>query len=206
MPVMKNLPAIVAGVVAGIALVCAQSAYGIQPQQEAPTPTGPSTAAAKEATTIVIVRHAEKGTDDPRDPSLSETGQARAKALASALENAEVSAIYSTQYKRTKETGEALAKQRKLEVTVRPVTAANAATYTESLVREILDKQAGKTVVIVGHSNTVPELVKAFSGKVVAQLTEEEYDKLFLLVRPTSGPAKLFQTRYGAPGATRTAE
>ncbi|MGC4043004.1 MAG: phosphoglycerate mutase family protein [Armatimonas sp.] len=201
---MKNLPAIVAGVAAGIALLCASSAYGIQPKQDGPALTGPSVAVAKEPTTIVIVRHAEKGTNDPRDPSLSEAGDARAKALVTALEGTEVSAIYSTQFRRTKETGEPLAEQRKLEITVRPVTSTNASTYAESLAREILEKQSGKTVVIIGHSNTVPELVKAFGGKVVTPLTEDDYDRLFLLVRPASGgPARLFQTRYGTPSVTR---
>lgn len=189
---MKRLSAIVAGVAAGVSLLCTASA-----QDAAPKP-------GAEPTTIVVVRHAEKGADDPRDPSLSEAGQARAKSLAAALETAEVAAVYSTQYKRTKETGEPLATKFKLSVTERPVTATNAAKYTELLVREILEKQSGKTVVIVGHSNTVPELVKAFGGKAITPLTEDDYDRLYILMRPATGPARLFQTRYGAPSVPPT--
>lgn len=206
---MKNVSPIVAGVVAGIALLGTSSAYGIQPQQ-APPPTTAETVVAKEATTIVIVRHAEKGTDDPSDPSLSEAGQARARALAAALEGSQVSAIYTTQYKRTQETGKPLAEQPalmklpKVDITVRPVTPANMRGYAVSLAREVLEKQAGKTVVIVGHSNTVPELVKAFGGKEVNPLTEEEYDRLYILVRPVAGPLRLFQTRFGSPSAPRS--
>lgn len=151
------------------------------------------------ATTVVLVRHAEKATDDPRDPSLSAAGQKRAEALAAVLEAADVKAAYATQFKRTRATAEPLAKRLGLSVVERPVTGA-AAAYARDLAREVLAKQAGKTVLIVGHSNTVPDLVKAFSGAAVAPITDEEYDHLFIVVIPPSGAARLFKTRYGPPG------
>ena len=64
--------------------------------------------AAASATTIVVVRHAEKSTDDPRDPSLSAAGQQRAQDLRIALKDAGVSDVYVTQYKRTRQTAEPL--------------------------------------------------------------------------------------------------
>lgn len=58
-----------------------------------PTPTPNSS--------FVIVRHAEKANDDPRDPNLSEAGRARAERLAAALKNQPVRAVYATAYRRT---------------------------------------------------------------------------------------------------------
>lgn len=152
------------------------------------------------ATTVVIVRHAEKAQDDPKDPSLSEVGKARAEALASALDSAGVAAVYSTQFKRTALTAEPLAKRLGLTVTQKPI-AGDAAVYAKELAREVLAKEKGKTVLVVGHSNTVPDLVQAFSGSTIAPLTDADYDQIFVVVVPGSGPARLFKTRYGASGA-----
>lgn len=149
------------------------------------------------ATTIVIVRHAEKAQDDPKDPTLSPAGQARAEALASALDAAGVAAVYSTQYKRTALTAEPLAKRLGLSIVQKPI-AGEAAAYAKELAREVLAKEKGKTVLIVGHSNTVPDLVQAFSGATVAPLSDADYDQIFVVVVPGTGPARLFKTRYGA--------
>ena len=186
MHLLRRLPAVAALLALAAALAPSAHAAGQQPPAA--------------ATTIVIVRHAEKGDGgDPRDPSLSAAGQARAAALAAALDAAEVSAVYATQYKRTRETGEPLAKRFKVEVGVRPVTADNAAKYADQVVKEVLDKHAGKTVVIVGHSNTVLDFIEALGARPPAPLGENDYDRLFIVVRPASGPARLIQARYGAP-------
>jgi hypothetical protein len=52
----------------------------------------------------------------------------------------------------------------------------------------VLGRDAGKTVVIVGHSNTVPDLVRAFGGRPVAPLAEAHYDRIYLVVRPPGRP------------------
>jgi len=161
------------------------------------TPAAPSTG----TTTVVLVRHAEKATDDPRDPSLSPAGQERAQALLSVLRNAGVTAIYATQYRRPQQTAAPLAQQLGLSIVERPATAANASTYARDLAQEIISTHAGKTVLVAGHSNTVPEIVEALSGSSVQPISESEYDHLFLVVVPASGPARLFQVRYGRVGA-----
>ena len=58
--------------------------------------------AQNEVTTFILVRHAEKGKDDPRDPNLNEEGIKRAQALNTLLAQADVAALYSSPYKRTK--------------------------------------------------------------------------------------------------------
>lgn len=150
-------------------------------------------------TTVVIVRHAEKA-DASRDTALSATGKARAEALASALESAGVGAVYATQFQRTRLTAEPLARRLNLSTVERPV-GEDVPAHARDLAREVLAKEKGKTVLIVGHSNTVPELVKAFSGVTVAPLKEEDFDQIFVVVVPPSGPARLFKTRYGAPAS-----
>jgi broad specificity phosphatase PhoE len=148
-----------------------------------------------------VVRHAEKSTDDPRDPSLSPEGQERAKALSSMLRNAGVTDIYTTQYKRTRQTAQPLAQQSGIAILERPINASNSATYAHDLAREILTRSAGKGVLVVGHSNTVPDIVKALSGSAVPAITDTEYDHIFIVTIPTSGSPRLMPLRYGRPGA-----
>ena len=150
-------------------------------------------------TTIVVVRHAEKGTDDPRDPSLTAAGQQRALALSSVLKDAGVTAIYTTQYKRNRQTAEPFAQQSGISITERPITAANTATYAQDLAREILTNSLGKSVLVVGHSNTVPDIVKALSGIAVPPITDPEYDHIFIVTIPGSGSPRLMQLRFGQP-------
>lgn len=173
-------------------LVCAQACVGPQSARIAPVTTA--------ATTVVVVRHAEKSTDDPRDPSLSAAGQERARALTAVLKNAGVTDIYTTQYKRTRQTAEPFAHQSGISILERPINATNSASYARDLAREILTKSAGKGVLVVGHSNTVPEIVKALSGSAVPAITDPEYDHIFIVVVPASGSPRLTPLRFGRPG------
>ena len=151
------------------------------------------------ATTIVVVRHAEKSTDDPSDPTLSASGQQRARDLSAVLQSSGVTDIYVTQYKRTRQTAEPLARQNGISIIERPVNNANSATYAQSLAHEILTRSAGKGVLVVGHSNTVPSIVAALSGTTVPHITDAEYDHLFVVVIPASGSPRLMQLRFGQP-------
>jgi phosphohistidine phosphatase SixA len=147
------------------------------------------------------VRHAEKGTDDPRDPSLSTEGRQRAAALSALLKDAGVKGIYTTQYKRTRQTAEPLAQQLGIAIVERPINSANSATYARDLAQEIVARNGGETVLIVGHSNTVPEIVTALSGQAVPAMTDAEYDHVFTVAVPATGSPRLKQSRYGRTGA-----
>ncbi|MDQ3170747.1 MAG: histidine phosphatase family protein, partial [Acidobacteriota bacterium] len=129
-------------------------------------------------TMVVIVRHAEAVPDAGRDPVLGDAGRARAAALAEALRDAGVAAVYATQYQRTRLTGADVAAAANIEVTVRAIEG-SADEYAAALATHVLSSHAGRTVVIVGHSNTVPALVKAFSGLVMADLAHDSYDTMF---------------------------
>jgi len=178
-----------------IALLAAvMVAQACAPSQSSRVASVPAT-----ATTIVVVRHAEKSTDDPRDPTLSAAGQQRANDLKAVLQSAGVTDVYVTQYKRTRQTAEPLALQNGISIIERPVNNANSATYAQDLAHEILTRSAGKGVLVVGHSNTVPDIVAALSGTTVAPITDPEYDHLFVVVIPASGSPRLMQLRFGHP-------
>lgn len=141
-------------------------------------------------TMIIVVRHAEKSADDPKDPSLSEQGIARASKLAAVLKDVELKAVYATQYKRTQQTGLIAATQNGLSVQVRAANKENTKTYTSDLLKEILKKHRGETVLIVGHSNTVPEIVKHLSNVDVTPIGENEFDRLYVIT-PGKNPRML---------------
>lgn len=132
-------------------------------------------------TMVIVVRHAEKATDDPKDPSLSEQGSARANNLAAVLKDSNLKAVYSTQFRRTQLTGTPAAAMNGLQVQSREVNKQNDKTYVADLIKEIKKKHSGETVLIVGHSNTVPEIVKYLTGKDVSPIGENEFDRIYII-------------------------
>lgn len=157
-------------------------------------------AQAPEAPTVVlVVRHAEKAQDDPRDPSLTEAGRLRAAALVEAARGAGVTAIYTSQFKRTRETAKPLAEALGAPVLTFPIAAPTFATYPKRLASAIRTRHPGETVVVVNHSNTVPLIVEALGGQPAGPISEEEYDDLYIVIIPAEGPVRTIHTRYGPP-------
>lgn len=142
-----------------------------------------STAAAAAAQQAVfVVRHAERAdaqtTASPMmasDPDLSEAGQARARSLAAALKDAGITAIYTTEYKRTKQTAEPLAKA--IGVTPTVITARDGAALIEKL------KTGAGNALVVGHSNTVGDVIAGLGVTEPVKLEDSDYDNLFVVVR-----------------------
>jgi len=129
---------------------------------------------AQTTTTFILVRHAEKGTDDPRDPELSDAGKQRAQSLANLLKETKVDAIYSTPYKRTKNTVAPLALAKSVEVGTMGVK-------MEEL-DAILKKHEGGTVVIAGHSNTIPGIANYLTGQQTYQnFDDSDYDNILIV-------------------------
>lgn len=151
-------------------------------------------------TTVYLVRHAEKEATPPADPPLSEAGQARAKSLARILGKAGIKTIYTSQFARTKQTAEPLAQALGLTNTVVPVsmdtTMKNelAPQYLKDMAERIY-AQAGESALIVGHSNTLPALIKALGGDVVPTIPDPDYDNLFVVTIYGKGKAKVAQLR-----------
>ena len=148
---------------------------------------------AKQDVIVYVVRHAETGST-ATDPSLDTTGQARAQALATRLVGAHITLALASQYKRTQETAMPAAAAEGLSVTAMPVTSANAATYGTELVSAVMTSNA-HAALIVGHSNTVPDTVKAFTGVTVTPIAESEFDRFYTITLTSNGP-QLDEARY----------
>ncbi|MEX0900121.1 MAG: histidine phosphatase family protein [Gammaproteobacteria bacterium] len=133
--------------------------------------------------TVIVVRHTEKAPGSGDDPTLSDAGIARAQRVATVLAAAGVDAIYATQYRRTVETATPLAERLSLPLHVYD------AGGTQGLLESLDDRHRAETVVVVGHSNTVPEIVEALSGEDVGPIGEERYGDVFVVVRPRWGRA-----------------
>jgi broad specificity phosphatase PhoE len=151
--------------------------------------------ASAASTTVLVVRHAEKASDD-RDPPLSAAGVQRAADLAGALADAGITAIYATQFQRTQSTVQPLAERLGLPVRIQAVDGAEA--YAGQAAREILERHRGETVLVASHSNTVPLLVRALGGADVGRIEDPEYHHLFVVTVPPAGPATTLRLRFGA--------
>lgn len=133
---------------------------------------------AKNPTTLIFVRHGEKVDDGTRDPALSPQGEARAELLKNILssEYEDITAIYSTAYKRTQFTAKPTAEHYKVEVEEYGLK------DPKALINSILEKHQGETVLVVGHSNTTPMLVNVVLGeKKFPQLDESVYNQIYIL-------------------------
>ncbi len=142
-------------------------------------------------TTFVIVRHAEKGLDDPKDPSLSEIGQARAHRASAHLADERVIATYATRYRRTQMTAMKTAQAHGLEVTIY-----DAAQPAAGFAAQLRRAHSDGVVLVVGHSNTVADIAGALCGCAVTPVREDEYDRWIEIRIDRNGAAKLEETRY----------
>lgn len=151
----------------------------------------------KATRTVIVVRHAEK-VDESKDPLLSAAGQTRAEALALALANARIDAVFTTQLQRTRLTAAPLAKSRGLTPIVVDATA-DAKAHAKAVAAAVLARPAGEAILVVGHSNTVPAIVAALGGPEGLSICDNEYTSLFVLTIPASGPVRVIRGTFGAP-------
>ena len=147
-------------------------------------------------TVVLLVRHAEKADQPAQDPPLTIEGRARAEALALVARDAGVAAIITTQFARTRETAAPVAKT--TGVTLEVVSAGGGGQHAQA-VASAARKHAGKTVLVVGHSNTIPAIVGALGAPRPPDLCDAEYDALFVVVIGDEGAPRLVKSRYGVP-------
>ena len=146
-------------------------------------------------TIVVVVRHAEKGTDDPKDPSLSEAGKERAQRLATALKDLPISDIVASQFKRTQQTAQPTAEAQGIQVHVKPIEG-DSMEFARTLAAHIRQDHAGQALLVVGHSNTVPEMVEALTGTKPAPIADDEFDRVYVVTLPADGKPRFVVLRY----------
>jgi len=139
-------------------------------------------------TTIIVVRHADRaGTAD----SLSTAGVERAHDLAQAAKMAKLQAIYVTDTRRSRDTAAPAAAMAHVTPEVYE------AKGYEALIKRILKDHAGGSVLIVGHSNTVPEIVAALThSQSVPPMGDDEFDTMYIVTVPTIGNASVLRLKY----------
>ena len=159
-------------------------------------------AQATAQSTIFVVRHAERtdtpipGSPPPKpappgqppDPDLSPAGHARAESLAFTLRNAGITAIYVTSLKRTQQTAAPLAKA----LSLTPVVLAPG--ETPALIQRLREHRGA--ALVVGHGNTVPEIVKLLGVKDPVAVADSEFDHLFVVTTPAAGLPTFVRLHY----------
>ena len=133
--------------------------------------------AEKENTSVYyFIRHAEKDRSDStnKNPSLTIQGLERANKWALFFKDKNIAAVYSTNYKRTQQTALPIAKEQNLEII--------SYTAKELISEKFIANNKGKNIVIVGHSNTTPELVNSLLGeKKYEDIADRENNNVFIV-------------------------
>jgi broad specificity phosphatase PhoE len=135
---------------------------------------------------VVIVRHAEKAANGGKDPDLSPAGRARAEALARILKDSRITAIFTSEFKRTQKTAAPTVTAMKIAPTVVP------AKDTASLVSRL--RQIDTNALVVAHGNTIPDIVKALGIDIPIQISEDDYTELFVVT--LGNKPQLFRLHY----------
>lgn len=148
-------------------------------------------------TTVILVRHAEKVLIGPLDAELTADGKARAADLAYLLRHVELKAIYSTPFKRTRFTARPTASAKDIEIKLYDPR-------SSKFLGQVLKDHAGESVLIVGHSNTIPAMANELTGqKLYSDLEDSIYDNLFIVSVTEMGKAVVTRIRFGKPTPER---
>jgi broad specificity phosphatase PhoE len=137
-----------------------------------------------DVSTLIFVRHAERAEDGTRNPPISEEGIERAMNLADVLSSNDYNLvrIYSTPYKRTQMTATPTSELFQLDIVEYGFD------DLENWLSSVIDENLGKTVLIVGHSNTTPRLINMVIGEEkFDQLDEHAYGDLFIVTTDSYG-------------------
>ena len=129
---------------------------------------------ANAAPVVFVVRHAEKASTSGKDPDLSVEGQKRADALAHMLKDSQITSVFVTEFKRTQQTAAPTANVAHVTPTVAPANDIGA------LVEKL--RALNGNALVVGHGNTIPDLLKALGITTAASIPEDDYTEIFALL------------------------
>ena len=153
------------------------------------------------STTIYMVRHAEKMNEDNPDPSLTIAGFTRSEDLKTALSDASVDAIITSDLQRTQLTAQPLAEHLGLQMIVIPIQELGVELYVQGVVDEINNNWSGKEVLVVTHNPLYQLIGQALNTPELPAIDDVTgYDHFFVITKSDnpSEQAKLSHTRYGA--------
>jgi broad specificity phosphatase PhoE len=149
---------------------------------------------ASTTTVVVLARHAEKDLSSIQDPPLSAEGERRAERLAQMFGRGKgvgrIDAIYVSDARRTQQTAAPLAERLGKQAVVVP------AADTKGLASRVMNEHEGGSVLIIGHSNTVPQLIHELGDIDVPPIADDEYDTLYVLSIPSFGHSSLLRMEY----------
>jgi broad specificity phosphatase PhoE len=153
--------------------------------------------ATAQPSTVILVRHAERAAAPDGDPVLTDAGTQRAQDLLAALAFARVGSIITTQFQRTQLTAKPLADSVRLTPIV--VSAGGPTQrHVDAVAAAVKRRPAGEVVLVVGHSNTIPAIVRALGGPIMPDLCDNQYSMLFVLELPSTGEPRFIRAKYGA--------
>ena len=121
---------------------------------------------------VVIVRHAEKA-DNSQDADLSPAGRQRAETLERILKDANITAIFTSEFKRTQQTAAPTARATGITPTVVP------GKDFAALVSKL--REVKGNALVVGHGNTIPEILKALGIDTPVQIADADYSEIFVV-------------------------
>lgn len=172
-------------------------AFALASCASAPLEEAPVVPSDRGETTVYLVRHGEKATDDPADPTLSAKGSARADSLATQLRDAGINVIITSHLRRTILTAAPIAALRHITPEIVPIRGGTQA-HIDSVVAAVR-RHPGGTILVVGHSNTIGRIAEALGGDRVGDLCDNEYSNLIVLAMARAKPTKMLVESYGLP-------
>ena len=185
-------------VLRSLLLVLVATSCGVasaDPRRPAPASTAvPAPAATTPGVkTIIVIRHAEAEHQPGGDPALTLDGRTRATELARVLGDTQLNAVYLTHFQRNRQTAAAL-----------PRKAGEKPTVIDEVPGTLAALRAvpwGTTSLVIGHSNTVPDLVRGLTGTALPADEPIIYDRMWIVTLARDGTASLLRLHYGAPVA-----
>jgi phosphohistidine phosphatase SixA len=143
---------------------------------------------------VIVVRHAERASEPAADPALTLAGTLRAEALATALADARIGTIFTTSYRRTRDTARPLATRLGIEPQAVAARHGGAESHIQDVAAAV--RHASGNVLVVGHSNTVTGIVAALGGPVWPPLCDSSFGQAFA-VQPQGAQTSVLRLRYG---------
>lgn len=155
----------------------------VEPQQQSNVET---------ETFVYLTRHAEKVKGEDSDPKLSPEGMSRAQALAERLADIKINQIYTTGYQRTQMTAAATAQAQNIELTISSLS-------PQLLAAKIIKLHQQQNTLVVGHSNTIPEIIKALGVTQAVTIEHQQYGDLYIVKLNQGNSEAMEITRFGKP-------